>query len=150
MARPELPYGAFNFQVNLGFAAADSLQGGFSDVSGLGTEFLIAEYRNGNDKENNVRKSVGLSKANDVTLKRGVINARDLNTWINQVRTDGSKAARDVTISLFDESQQLVQTWKLLRAVPLKWTGPTFAAKAHGDVAMEELTLACEKLELEQ
>ena len=44
------PYGAYNFQVNLGDGAeASSVQAGFSDVSGLGTEFLDAENRNGND-----------------------------------------------------------------------------------------------------
>jgi phage tail-like protein len=150
MARPELPYGAFNFQVNLGFAPADTAQGGFSDITGLGTEFMVAEYRNGNDKQNHVRKVVGLHKVPDVTLKRGLIDARELNKWINDVRKRGSRAARDVTITLYDESQQPVQTWTLQRCIPMKWTGPTFAAKAHGDVAMEELTLASEGLELQE
>ena len=144
--RPELPYGAYNFQVNLGGAAPDSFQGGFSDVSGLGTEFMVAEYRNGNDRENHVRKVAGLHKVSDVTLKRGLIDARELMGWVNEVRTRGSAAARDVTITLFDESQNPVLTWTLQHAIQMKWTGPTIAAKAHGDVAMEELTLSCEGL----
>jgi phage tail-like protein len=149
MARPELPYGAYNFQVNIGASAPDTQQGGFSDVSGLGTEFMVAEYRNGNDRENHVRKVAGLHKVSDVTLKRGMINAREINSWINDVRRRGSLASRTVTITLYDESQNPVQVWTLQRAIPMKWTGPTFAAKAHGDVAMEELTLACEGLELQ-
>ena len=36
-------------------------------------EVTVAEYRNGNDTENSVRKITGLNKATDVTLKRGVI-----------------------------------------------------------------------------
>ena len=48
--------------------AARSL-GGFSDVSGIGTEITVAEYRNGNEKENHVRKSPGVHKVGDVTLQ---------------------------------------------------------------------------------
>ena len=142
------PYGAFNFQVSLGDPASEDPKGGFSDVSGLGTEFLVAEYRAGNDKENHVRKVPGLHKVSDVTLKRGLMEAKELYKWINEVRQKGPTAARDVTITLYDESHQEVRVWKLHGAIPMKWTGPTLAAKAHGDVAMEELTLACEGLDL--
>lgn len=144
----EIPYGAFNFQVQIdGGRAGNTAQGGFSDVSGLGTEFMIAEYRYGSDAENRVRKVAGLYKVSDVTLKRGLIDAADLWDWIGQVRRTGSNARRDVTITLFDESHEAVQSWKLRGAVPMKWTGPTLAAKAHGDVAIEELTLSCEGVE---
>ena len=146
----EFPYGAFNFKVTIsGVVEGDGSLGGFSDVSGLGTELMVAEYRYGNDKENHVRKLVGLHKVSDVTLKRGLCNAGQLWSWIIQVRVRGSAEARDVTIQLLDEAMTPVQTWKLVRAVPMKWTGPTLAAKAHGDVAIEELTLSAEGLEFE-
>ena len=141
MARPELPYGAFNFQVSIqGGSDPTTAAGGFSDVSGIGTEFLVAEYRNGNDVENHVRKVAGLHKVGDVTLKRGLFGAQDLITWIEDVRTRGSLGARDVTITLYDESQEPVQSWTLRRCIPMKWAGPTLAAKAHGDVAMQQHT----------
>lgn len=144
------PYGAFNFRVTIaGVVDGDGALGGFSDVSGLGTELMMAEYRYGNDKENHVRKLVGLHKVSDVTLKRGLCNAGRLWTWINQVRTKGSAEARTVTIELLDEGMSPVQTWTLVNAVPMKWTGPTLAAKAHGDVAIEELTLSAEGLKFE-
>ena len=146
MADRNFPYGAFNFTVK----SATLGEVGFSDVSGLGTEFMIAEYRNGNDAENHVRKVAGLHKVSDVTLKRGVINSSDLWTWIGEVQRKGSNAREDVTITLQDESRQTVQSWKLRGAVPMKWTGPTLAAKAHGDVAIEELTLSCEGIEFTQ
>ena len=56
MANRDTPYGAFNFVVN--FDGGDTF-GGFSDVSGIGTEITVAEYRNGNEKENHVRKVPG-------------------------------------------------------------------------------------------
>ena len=142
----EFPYGAFNFQVS--FTGDHNIVGGFSDVSGIGTELMLAEYRNGNDANNHVRKIAGLHKVTDVTLKRGIIDSATLWAWLDDVRSKGSNAAMDVTIELRDETNNnAVQTYKLRKALPMKWTGPTLAAKAHGDVAMEELTLACEGLE---
>ncbi|MCB9741720.1 MAG: phage tail protein [Alphaproteobacteria bacterium] len=144
------PYGAFNFQVNLGDGEdVNSVKAGFSDVSGLGTEFLVAEYRNGNDPFNHVQKVAGLYKVSDVTLKRGIIDSKSLFDWIKEVRTSGSSAKRSVTITLLDESRNPVQTWTLHGVIPMKFTGPTLAAKAHGDVAMEELTLSCEDVTVE-
>ena len=37
----------------------------------------MPEYRNGNDKENHVRKVPGMHKVADVTLKRGIIGSTD-------------------------------------------------------------------------
>ena len=46
MANRTAPYGAFNYTVNFD---GGEIFGGFSDVSGIGTEITIAEYRNGNE-----------------------------------------------------------------------------------------------------
>ena len=142
------PYGAFNFLVNLnGPVGADEPLGGFSDVSGLGTEITVAEYRNGNDPENHVRKVPGVHKVSDVTLKRGIVNSADLWEWIENTRRTGVAAQRTVTITLLDETAATpVQTWTLRGVIPLKYTGPTLAAKGGGDVAMEELVLSAEAL----
>ena len=143
------PYGAFNFLVNLnGPLAADEPLGGFSDVSGLGTEITVAEYRSGNDPENHVRKVPGVHKVSDVTLKRGIVNSQDLWEWIGEVRVNGVAAQRTVSITLRDEAGATVQVWTLRGVVPLKYTGPTLAAKGGGDVAMEELVLSAESLVL--
>jgi phage tail-like protein len=146
MIARDTPYGAFNFQVDLG----DGLAGGFSDVSGLVTEMTVAEYRNGTDAENHVRKIPGVHKVGDVTLKRGLIGQNQLFDWIRATRTEGYKAKRSVTVSLLDEARTaIVATWKLAGVVPLKYTGPTLAGKGGGDVAMEELVLSCEGYVLE-
>jgi phage tail-like protein len=149
MADRTHPYGAFNFLVNLnGPRGPEYPLGGLSDVSGLGTEMTVAEYRNGNDPENHVRKVPGVHKVADVTLKRGIVNSEDLWAWMEQVRRTGVAAQRTVSITLRDEASQPVQTWTLRGVVPLKWTGPTLAAKGGGDVAMEELVLSAEALVL--
>jgi phage tail-like protein len=144
MAR-DVPYPNFNYTV--GFDGADDSFGGFSDVSGLMTELTVAEYRNGNERENHVRKIQGIHKVGDVTLKRGLIDAAQVWGWIQQSRTAGPAAKKTVTITVKDEAGTPVQKWTLSRVLPLKWTGPTLAGKGGGDVAMEELVLSVESLE---
>jgi phage tail-like protein len=145
MAR-QVPYGAFNFVVNF---AGSELFGGFSDVTGLGSEMTVAEYRYGNDPENHVRKIPGVHKVGDVTLKRGIIDSLSLWQWITETRTTGVNAQKDVSITLLDEARAPVQKWLLRNVIPMKYTGPALAAKGGGDVAMEELVLSSEALEIE-
>lgn len=144
------PYGAFNFLVSLGGdqGSGDEGQivGGFSDVSGLGFEVQYAEYRNGNEKVNTVRKVQNTFKVEDVVLKRGLVGSPDLFAWLKSVR-EGDIDARVVTITLLDEARNAVSTWKLQKAQPKKYTGPTLASKGGTEVAMEELTLCHEGIE---
>ncbi|MGB8885985.1 MAG: phage tail protein [Candidatus Korobacteraceae bacterium] len=144
------PYPAYNYLVDLKSPGRDPEQplGGFSDVSGLSTEIHISEYRDGNKKEAFVDKIPGSNKTNDVTLKRGLVNSADLWAWIVQTQTTGVNAKRDVTITLRDEANNPVQIFKLFSACPMKYTGPTLAGKGAGDVAMEELVLSVENLEI--
>jgi phage tail-like protein len=152
------PYGAFNFQVTvdtIGGGDPMSMAAGFQEVSGLGLEVTIAEYRNGNEPENHTRKLNGMYKASDVTLKRGLIGQLDFFNWIRDTRDGGTRGdprpvTRLVTIQLMDEAHtQAVMTWKLTNARPMKYTGATLNAKTGTDVAIEELVLACEKLDVE-
>ncbi len=145
MATRTTPYGAFNFIVSFD---GSELFGGFSDVSGIGNEIAIAEYRFGNDLENHVRKVAGVTKCDDVTLKRGILDSKTLFDWIDAARTQGPDAQKTVKITLQDEAQNPVQSWLLRGVVPMKYTGPTLAAKGGGDVAMEEIVLSAEKMEL--
>ena len=150
MPTRDTPFGAYNFLVEFdGNEAANSALGGFSDVSGLGTEITLMEYRQGNDRENRVRKIPALHKASDVTLKRGIMGLTNFWQWVSITRADPTHK-RNVTIALQDEVGNVVLKWKLVNARPMKWTGPTLAAKGGSDVAMEELVLASEGIEMEE
>lgn len=146
----ENPYGAFNFIVNLPDVndPEESLFGGFSDVSGLGVEVNYSDYRNGNDRENTVRKVQNTFKQEDVTLKRGLVGATKLFDWVRRVR-EGTYQPRNVSITLLDEARNPVATFRLRNAQPKKWVGPTLAAKGGGEVAMEELHLVHEGITYE-
>jgi phage tail-like protein len=143
------PYVQFNFLVDLGDGNTDGPGAGFQECSNIGMEVTVAEYRNGNEKENSVRKITGLNKATDVTLKRGVIGSLNLYSWLNDIRNGNQAAIRNVTIQLQSEDHTaVVQTWKLMRARITKHISGPLNAKGT-DVAMEELTLAYERLEME-
>jgi phage tail-like protein len=143
------PYVQFNFLVDLGTGTTDGPDAGFQEVSGIGMEVTVSEYRNGNEKENSVRKITGLNKATDVTMKRGVIGSLSLYTWLNQIRNGDQNASRNVVVQLQNEDHTaVVMTWKLLRARIIKHTSGPLNAKGT-DVAMEEFVLAYERLEME-
>jgi phage tail-like protein len=143
------PYVQFNFLVDLGNGVTDGPQAGFQEVSNIGMEVTVAEYRTGNMKENSVQKITGMNKATDVTMKRGVIGVLDLYQWLDQIRNGDQTAYRTVTVQLQNEDHtQVVQTWKLLRARIIKHVSGPMNAKGT-DVAMEELTLAYERLQME-
>jgi len=145
----ERPFTQFNFLVDLGDGQTDGPDAGFMEVGTIGMEVPVIEYRNGNSKENNFIKLSGLARVPDVTLKRGVIGSLRLYKWLDQIRNGDANALRTVTVQLMSEDHAaVVQTWKLLRTRIVKHSSGPFNAKAS-EVAMEELVLACERLEME-
>ena len=143
------PYAQFNFIVDLGAGNTSGPEAGFMEIGPIETTVDVIEYRNGNEKENSVRKITGLNKVGDVTLKRGVIGSLNLYQWLNQIRNGDQAALRTVVIQLMNEDHTVVaQEWRLLQARIVKYVAGPFNAKGT-DVAMEEMTLAYERLEVD-
>jgi phage tail-like protein len=148
-AKRDRPFAQFNFLVDLGDGNTDGADAGFQECSNVGMEVTVAEYRNGNDAENGVKKITGLNKATDVTLKRGVIGSARLYNWLNAIRNGDENQLQTVRITLQSEDHlSTVATWVLKRARIIKYVSGPFNAKGT-DVAMEELTLAYERMEME-
>ena len=145
------PYPQINFRVKIENDSGEGVNAGFQECSGLGTEIHIAEYRAGNWTYNTPRKIAGSSKIPDIVLKRGLIGELEtLHNWMAAVRDNGNGTAnnRRVTIEILAEDRRtVVQTWKLYECIPMKYTGPSLTGKGT-DVAIEELTLACERMEI--
>lgn len=143
------PYTNFNFLVDLGTGATDGPEGGFEEVQLPEVWLDVIEYRNGNERENSVRKLTGLDHVGNLALRRGVIGSLSLYQWYNQIRNGDQTALRTVTVQLQNEDHTaVVQTWRLLRArlVRLRW-GPLNGR--GNDVAVEYAEIAGERLELE-
>src|SRR5262245_4631692 len=141
------PYGQFKFLVDLGSGVAEGPHAGFEECSNIGVEVTLAEYRTGEVSEGPVRKITGINKSTDVTLKRGVISSPDLCQWLDQIRRGDRRGYRTVIVQVQSEDfTQVVQTWELLRARIIKHVSGPMNAKGT-DVAIEELTLAYERLQ---
>jgi phage tail-like protein len=150
------PYSQFNFRVSWEPATdnegdsmgEESVEAGFQEVSGIGMEITVAEYRAGNFPTNEAIKVTGMVKTPDITLKRGVMGRLDLYQWLNDVRDGSQRQLKNVTIRLMTEDRNAVaQEWLLKNARPMKYTGPSLNGKGT-DVAVEELVLSAERIEM--
>ncbi len=146
----EVPYAQFNFLVQIDDVNdATTVTGGFSEVGGFNVEVDVTEYRTGNAPSNNPQKITGLTRVGDITLRRGMIGSLALWEWFKAASTGEVNSARTVTISLRNEDRsETVMTWVLENARPVKHrSGPLVAAGR--DVAVEELVLSCERIDLQ-
>ena len=81
-----------------------------------------------------------------MTLKRGYIGNNDLYQWRQQI-IDGAVDRRAVSILLLNENREEVSRFNLFEAWPARWELSTLNAKGT-DIAIEELVLAVERIEL--
>ena len=143
----EKPYVQFSFLVSLGTGNPDSAQGGFRECSGINLGTTGVDPRGSEDDR--IGKINPVHEAVDVTLKRGVISATQFQLWLNDIQSGSPGALRTVTIELQNGDHTVaVRRWKLSRARITRHTGGPLNAKGN-DVAIEELALSCERLELE-
>lgn len=144
----DLPYGNQHFSVDFGDGAVGPATN-FSEVVLPDISIGVIEYRDGSDKQAATQKLPGLTRYDNAILRRGIIGSLNLYEWINQVRNGDQGFRRTVTINLLSEDlTQVVLTWKLFRAWPAKYSFGDLNAKGT-DVAIEELVLTYERLEME-
>jgi phage tail-like protein len=143
------PYVQFNFLVYLGTGKTKGPVAGFQEISGISMEIVIADQGQGNEKVKRGGKKTVKKNSTEIFLKQGVIDSRALEQWLNDIRLDNQKAMRMVTITRQNEDHsETVQTWRLRRARIIKHTSGPLNAKGT-DVAIEEMVLAYERLEME-
>jgi phage tail-like protein len=122
-------------------------KGAFSEVGGLTADGDSVDYREGTDKQSNVRKLMGLRKFVNLTLKRGYTQDKALWQWYVNIQ-NGVDDRRNVTIVLLNERREAVLRWHAENAWINKIEGPALKASSN-DVAMESLELVHEGLTLE-
>jgi len=134
------PYRNFNFLLEI----EGITQAGFSDCTGFGASTDPIEYREGGDNKT-VRKLPGLTKFNNVTLKWGLTDSRELYEWYRDIVNGKIERKNGSIVCLDTEGTEKVR-WNFFNAWPTKWDAPDFSAKGN-DVAIDSLDLACEGLE---
>lgn len=164
----------FNFEVELrsspvlesGMLGADSAAqatssggtllgtGGFQECSGLDIELDVQELLEGGRNDGVIRR-VGRAKYQNIVLKRGMFYGseggeldRQLWQWLQDIASGRRPVPRyDGFVRVKDDGRVLA-TWSFVRGLPAKITGPQLNAKT-GDIAIEELHIAHEGLQLE-
>ena len=80
-----------------------------------------------------------------VVLRRALTGERELYDWRRRI-VEGAKDRRSVTIHQLEApAGGVVNSWRLIRAWPCRWSGPAFNALESG-IAYEELELAFDDL----
>jgi phage tail-like protein len=119
--------------------------GFFTDISGLGSEHEVVEFKatdqNGNDV---IHQVPGRLKWQPITLKRGITSQMDLWDWRAMVEKGDVKGARsNGSITALDQSLAPVARWNFENAWPSKISGPQFQSDSNS-FAIEEVTIVYE------
>jgi phage tail-like protein len=120
---------------------------GVRRVRGLGQLTELVTVHDGSDP-NASRVIVGPTKFEPVTIERGITHDDAFEKWARAMQQSAGPAPRkDVRIELHDNERRITAAWVLKGALPIKFEAPDLNA-ASNDVAIEQLTLAYEGLEL--
>lgn len=138
-ARSRDPYVGLHFWVEIdGLEIAE-----FGECSSPTVETEIFEYTEGG-LNTYTHKFPVRTKYGNLTLKRGIDEGQDLYRWYSQSILHGKTAKRkNVALKLYTSDRRLVKVYHMVRAFPVKWTGPDMKADA-GATAVETLEFAHE------
>ncbi|PSR18568.1 phage tail protein [filamentous cyanobacterium CCP3] len=139
----DYPLPKFHFNVTAG-----DLAGGFTEVSGLDMETEPIEYREGNMAQHSKLKMPGMQKFSNITLKRGTFKGinKFYDWWKSATNeADHTKYQRNMTITLLNESAQVVVTWNVTNAFPIKVQGTDLKADGN-EIAIETIEIVHEGL----
>jgi phage tail-like protein len=92
-----------------------------------------------------VRKLPGKATYPDITLKWGITDSRELYDW-HKAALVGTIERKDGSVILLDDVGEEKVRWNFFTAWPSKYDAPDLTAKGN-DVAIETLTLSCERME---
>jgi phage tail-like protein len=152
------PLQMFRFQVDFfravlpggrgaGGGAVALCSGAFAECSGLEATMEPKLIKAGGLNYGGAQR-VGPVSFATVILKRGVTGTRHLWEWWALVAGGASAYRLDVAIGVQDASGAKVLTWRLARALPVKFKAAELNARTT-EVGIEELHLAHEGLRLE-
>ena len=140
----EDPVVGFSFKLEI----QGKVTGYFTDISGLGSEHEVVEFKATDENGNDVVHQVpGRLKWNPVTLKRGITTSMDIWQWRAMVEKGDIKGARsNGSITALDQQGSPVAQWDFQNAWPSKVSGPQFQSDSNS-FAVEELTIVFEYIE---
>jgi phage tail-like protein len=144
------PFTTFNFsvEVNVDGVSAKVCNAAFSDCDGLEMTLEVKTIREGGNNGRQIRLT-GPTSYGQLTLKRGMTESFDLWNWFNKTVADPTVRADAVVVLFAADGSTERARFVLSRCVPVKLKAPALNAR-EGVVAIEELQLAYESLQLQQ
>jgi phage tail-like protein len=118
--------------------------GAFSECTGLEATMEAKVIKEGGRNYGVIQRS-GLVTFATVVLKRGMTTTRDLYNWFELVGNGAYAYRLAATVTMFDLAGKGVLSWKLEKALPVKFKAAELNAKTT-EVGVEELQLAHEGL----
>lgn len=160
MTKKELAAPLFGFKFAVSFrqenipgksgSKVELCAGSFSEITGLEVTMTPKTIAEGG-LNYGANQRAGTVDFATVVMKRGMTKSRDAWRWFELVNLKGSSAYRlNVLIQMFDSNNLPVLTWRLVRALPVKYKMADLVANRSNEVAIEELHLVHEGLELER
>ncbi len=144
---------AFNFAVEIKVEGMEMqiCDAAFAECDGLEMTMDVKTIREGGNNGKQIRLT-GPMNYSSLTLKRGMTETFDLWKWIELMQTNPeTRANAEVVIFTNDKNSDAKKKVKakfmLSGCIPVKLKAPSLNAK-DGGVAIEELQLAYESLEL--
>jgi phage tail-like protein len=134
--------GNYNFLLEI----AGVVQGRFANVTGLSAEIEVVEFREGGD-DGVIRKIPGRTIYGDITLERGYTATDDLWSWLQDI-IDGELVRKNGSIRVTSHNGSELVRFNFFNAWPSKYELGVGVANGN-DIAIEELTLTVERIELE-
>lgn len=122
--------------------------GCFTECSGIG---VTIQKKSPESATVSRTQPIALEKSEyqDVTFKRGITDDTIFGEWILQTLDDKGEKRRNINILTFNQAGETMQTWSLMRAVPVGWKGASFQASSN-QLAIEEITFAFEELQIKK
>jgi phage tail-like protein len=142
-ARKSDPLVGFHYSIEV----QGVVKGYFTECSGLGSEHEIIEHKVVDDRGRDIiQKIPGRMKWQDITLKRGITDNKDIWDWRKKVEDgDMEEARKNGSVVMYDSSYEEVARWDFERAWPVKVTGPQMQSDSNA-FGVEEMVITHEFL----
>ena len=134
----DLPVG-FHFKVNIaGKGSENDIR--FQEVGGLTAEMSVEELVAGGENMFAYRLPVR-AKYNNLVLKRGMIRNSKLIEWFRNAIENFMFEPADVSVHLLNEKNEVLTSWEVVQAYPVKWVISDFNANGNS-LVIETIELA--------
>jgi phage tail-like protein len=126
-------------------------EGIFKEVTGLDSETEVIEHRvTGKGGNIVVHKVPGALKWNNIVLRRGITDEKNLHDWRDKIEKGQiAQNRKNGTVTLYAPDGSAIAKYSFVNAWPCKFKGPALDSTKN-EIAIEEIELAHEGLTRQQ